>query len=443
VKRSGSVVPQRARAHAKKTRVVRALGRRRGAAAPAKKAKRAVAAKKQAAAVPERIGVGGIELGKTERAYLKRVIDSNRLSYGPVTREFERLFARTHDCAEAIFCSSGTSAMHMALAALKEREGWNDDDEVIVPAVTFVSTANVPWHCRMRVRMVDVEARTYNLDPAKLEAAITPRTRAVMPVHLMGLPADMDPILEIAKRRGLKVIEDSCETMFAKYRGRTVGSLGDVGCFSTYIAHFIVAGIGGFATTNDRDLAVRMRSYMNHGRDPAYLNIDVGVGATGDRLHDIASRRFSFVTAGHNFRATELEAAIGLAQLENRAQIIRRRGRIARTLIAGLADLEDRIQLPFIPPDREHVFMLFPIVVRDGDGRSLVNWLEDRGIETRDLMPLVTQPIMRRLYGDLTADFPVADWIVKGGFYVGCHQYLTDAQVARMIDVIREYFERR
>ena len=399
------------------------------------------------AAAPKRgtemIGVGGIELGPTERAYLQRVIDSNRLSYGPMTREFERLFAATHDCAEAIFCSSGTSAMHMALAALKERERWDDDDEVIIPSVTFVATANVPWHCRMRIRMVDVEPQTYNLDPSKLEEAIGPRTRAIMPVHLMGLPADMDPILDVAKRHGLRVIEDSCETMFAKYRGRTVGSLGDVGCFSTYIAHFIVAGIGGFATTNDRELAVLMRSYMNHGRDPAYLNIDAAAGATGDRLHDIASRRFSFVTAGHNFRATELEAAIGLAQLENRAAIVRRRGEIARSLIAGLADLQDRIQLPFVPPDREHVFMLFPIVVKDGSGRDLVNWLEDHGIETRDLMPLVSQPIINQLYGDLSADFPVAAWIARGGFYVGCHQYLTDEQVARMVAVIREYFARR
>jgi perosamine synthetase len=401
------------------------------------------AAAPRPAAAQGRIGVGAIELGAKEREYLQRVIASNRLSYGPVTQEFERLFAETHDCAEAIFCSSGTSAMHMALASLKEREGWQDDDEVIVPAVTFVSTANVPWHCRMRVRMVDVEPRTYNLDPTKLEAAITPRTRAILPVHLMGLPADMDPILEIARRHRLRVIEDSCETMFARYRGRTVGSLGDVGCFSTYIAHFIVAGIGGFATTNDRDLAVRMRSYMNHGRDPAYLSIDAAEGASGERLHDIASRRFWFVTAGHNFRATELEAAIGLAQLENRALIIRRRAEIARALISGLADLEGEIQLPYVPDDRDHVFMLFPIVVRNGDGRGLVNWLEDHGIETRDLMPLVSQPIMRRLYGDLTSQFPVAEWILKGGFYVGCHQYLTDAQVARMVAVIREYFARR
>jgi dTDP-4-amino-4,6-dideoxygalactose transaminase len=388
------------------------------------------------------VGVGGVRFGDREREYVARVLDGNRLSYGPMTRAFERLFAEIHECAEAIFCSSGTAAMHMALAALKEREGWDDGDEVIVPAMTFISTANVPWHCRMRVRLADVDARTYNLDPARLEGALTPRTRAVMPVHLMGLPADMDPILDFAGRHGLRVIEDSCETMFARYRGRRVGAMGDVGTFSTYIAHFIVAGIGGFATTNDGDLAVRMRSYMNHGRDPAYLHIDAARGKSGQDLHDIAARRFSFVTVGHNFRVTELEAAIGLAQLEDREAIIRRRGEVAQRLIEGLSDLEEHLQLPHVPDDREHVFMLFPLVVRSGDHRGLVNWLEDHGVETRDLMPLVTQPIMRALYGDLGADFPVANALARSGFYVGCHQYLTEEQVERVIDVIHAYFAR-
>src|SRR5687768_1588968 len=183
----------------------------------------------------KQIGVGGLELGAPERKYLDEVIASNRLSYGPMTARFERDFAELHDCRYSVFCNSGTSALHIALAALKERHGWANGDEVIVPALTFVATSNIVLHNGMVPVFVDVERDTYNLDPRLLEEKITPRTRAIIPVHLFGLPCDMDPILEVARRHDLRVIEDSCETMFAGYKGRKVGSLGDIGCFSTYI----------------------------------------------------------------------------------------------------------------------------------------------------------------------------------------------------------------
>ncbi len=328
----------------------------------------------------------------------------------------------------------------MALAALKEREGWLDGDEVIVPATTFIATHNIVRHCRMAARFVDVERDTYNMDPTGLDSVVGPRTRAIIPVHLMGLPATMKPIQEIAGRHSLRIIEDSCETMFAHYQGRPVGSLGDIGTFSTYVAHFIVAGIGGFATTNDDDLAVRMRSYMNHGRDPIYLRIDADQGLEGEALHEIAKRRFSFVTVGHNFRCTELEAAIGLAQLEERDAIVARRRSIADRLTAGLSSLGERLQLPSIPEGRDHVFMLYPLVLRKENKRSFVNFLEDRGIETRDLMPLVDQPIIQSMYGDREQFYPVAGWLNRSGLYIGCHQYLGDDDVDFMIETIREYF---
>ena len=273
-----------------------------------------------------------------------------------------------------------------------------------------------------------------------MEGAITPRTRAILPVHLMGLPADMDPILEIASRRGLSVIEDSCETMFARYRGRVVGSMGDVGCFSTYVAHFIVAGIGGFATTNDPQLVVVMRSMMNHGRDSIYISIDDDLGAQGDRLREIVAKRFSFVRLGHNFRATELEAAIGLAQLEDRDTIIKTRRANANFYLEALADLSDHLQLPFVPSDRDHMFMLFPVVVREGSKQPLVNELEARGIETRDLMPVINQPFYRALYGDLESQFPVARHLNQSGFYIGCHQCLEPSDQQYVVETIRRFF---
>jgi dTDP-4-amino-4,6-dideoxygalactose transaminase len=294
----------------------------------------------------------------------------------------------------------------------------------------------------MRPVFVDVEQDTYNVDPTQLEKHLTARTRMIIPVHLFGLPAAMQPIMEFARRHQLKVIEDSCETMFARYKGRRVGSFGDVGCFSTYVAHLLVTGVGGLAITSDSDLHILMRSLMNHGRDSIYLSISDDQAKTGEELHEIVARRFSFVRLGHSLRATELEAALGLAQLEQYEAILERRAAIARRYLEAMSDLTDYLQLPSVPPDREHVFMLFPIVVRDADKRDMVNFLEDRMIETRDMMPLLSQPIYRRIFGDLLPQYPVAQWIERGGFYIGCHPYLQDEQVDYIIDTVREFVRR-
>jgi dTDP-4-amino-4,6-dideoxygalactose transaminase len=289
---------------------------------------------------------------------------------------------------------------------------------------------------------VDVDRATYNIDPALIEAKITPRTRAIIPVHLLGLPCDMDPILEIAKRRGLRIIEDSCETTFARYKGRRVGSFGDFGAFSTYVAHYIVTGVGGLATTNDPDLAVRFRSLMNHGRDSIYIQIDDDKGAKGKRLHEIASKRFSFVSLGHSFRATEFEAAVGLGQIERKDSIIKARQGNAKFLRERLSDLQDHIQLPTVPVGRDHMFMMFPIVLKREPKASLVNFLEDNKIETRDLLPLLSQPVYKKLFGDLEPRYPVARWLNQCGFYIGTHQYLTRKELKYMVDRIYGFFKR-
>jgi perosamine synthetase len=389
-----------------------------------------------------KVTVGDLQLGAQEKKYLAEVIDSNRLSYGPFTRKFEEMFAEMHDCKFAIFCNSGTSALHIALAALKELHGWNDGDEVIVPAVTFVATSNVVLHNRLTPVFVDVDPLTYNLDPDQIEAKITPRTKAILPVHLLGLPADMVAISEIATRHNLKIVEDSCETMFANCAGRKVGSWGDIGCFSTYIAHYIVTGVGGFATTNDPKLAVMLKSLMNHGRDSIYLSIDDDDGVSKKQLFEIAARRFRFEHVGHSFRCTEMEAAIGLAQLERKDSIIERRTAIASRYLERLEGLSDVLQLPTIPQDRDHVFMLFPLVLRDGSKRELVNHLEANGIETRDLLPLINQPVYRKMFGDLEPQFPVAKWLNASGFYIGCHQTISDEAIEYVVNKLYEFFGR-
>src|ERR1700730_18502514 len=143
---------------------------------------------------PHQIGVGGLVISDLEKSLIREVLDSNRLTYGPMSKRFEKEFATSHGCRFGLFMNSGTSALHIALAALKERHGWSDGDEVIVPAVTFVATSNILMQNGMTPMFVDIEADTYNIDPAKIEEKITSRTRAIIPVHLMGLPATMDPI---------------------------------------------------------------------------------------------------------------------------------------------------------------------------------------------------------------------------------------------------------
>ena len=392
-----------------------------------------------------RVNVGELILGPRERFHLQRAIDSNRLSYGPITQEFEATFAHLHDSPYACFCNSGTSALQIALCALKEQRGWQDGDEVIVPAVTFVATVNVVLQTGLKPVLADVDPHTFNIDPCRVSDAITPRTRCIMPVHLLGLPADMDPILELARRHDLAVVEDSCETMFARYKGRAVGSFGDIGCFSTYIAHLLVTGVGGLATTADPDLARLLRSLMNHGRD----NITISVGEDDEtqrpRFQETMTRPFRFERIGFSYRCTELEAAIGLAQIEQAEAILASRRATAAFFSRELADLSDVLQLPITPPDRDHAHMVYGLVVRSGLARPLMRHLEDRNIETREMLPLIHQPVYRNWLGppaEVARRYPIAQHLHDRAFYIGCHQFMTDADRRQVVQSIREFFRR-
>ena len=374
---------------------------------------------------PPVIGVGTLNISPRAKALVMEALNNNRLSYGPMMQRLESEFASLHHCRFGIMSNSGTSALQIALQAMKELHGWADGDEVIVPAVTFVATANIVLHNQLMPVLVDVDPHYYELDPSQLEAKITPRTRAIIPVHLFGQPADMGPICAIASRYNLKVIEDSAETMFASYQNRRVGSLGDIGCFSTYVAHILVTGVGGFNTTNDPEYAVRMRSLMNHGRDSIYISIDDDKDKSDEELKMIVARRFSFVSVGHSFRVTEMEAALGLAQLEESEAMIAARRANARLLIQKLAHLDGYLQLPKTRPGNEHSFMMFPIVLRDEPKTELVNFLEQNGVETRDMLPLTNQPVYHHLLNWCEDQYPVAKWVNQNGFYIASHQGLT------------------
>jgi len=391
------------------------------------------------------IGVGGLTVSARAKELVLQVLDSNRLSAGPMMSRFEAEIAALHGCRYALMSNSGTSALHIALAALKEVHGWQDGDEVLVPAITFVATSNVVIFNGLTPVFVDVDPRDYTIDPAKIEERITPRTRAIMPVHIGGLPCDMDPILDVARAHGLRIVEDSAETMFARDKGRPVGSFGDIGCFSTYIAHVITTGVGGLCTTNDPDLIVLLKSLMNHGRDSIYIRIDDDQGAQGADLFQIADSRFSFIRLGHSFRCTEMEAALGLAQLEEHEAHVARRRAIAARFDAGLADLEGRLQLPRVRPGAEHAYMFYPLTILDPWVRrdELIRFLEERSVETRYLLPLINQPIYRQMFGDLDDQYPVAARLNQQSFYVGCHPDLIDDDIDYVISCFDEFFRGR
>lgn len=386
------------------------------------------------------VGVGGFEVTPEARDAVIAVLESGRLSYGPVTKEFETTFARDHSLRFAAFCNSGTSALHVALQALKILHGWQDGDEVIVPAVTFVATSNIVIHNNLTPVFVDVEWGRYGLDPALLEAAITPRTRAIIPVHLFGQACDMRPIMEIARRHNLRVLEDSCETMYATYEGQSVGSFGDASAFSTYAAHVLVTGVGGLACSNRPEVAQLMRSLLNHGRDGIYIAIDDDQ-VEGDALKEVVARRFRFEHVGHSFRATEMEAALGVVQLRHAAELVSRRRAIAARLTEGLARFGERLILPTVLPGSEHSFMMYPIVTGPGvDRDALTFYLEEHGVETRQMMPLTNQPIYERLWPGIEGRYPVAREINRRGFYIGSHPAMSIDDADYVVGVFGDCF---
>ena len=399
-----------------------------------------------------KIGVGGAVITPYHKKLVNQVLDSGRLSYGPMLQRFESEFAKVCGRKYAISSNSGTSSLQVAVHALKDLGGWRDGDEILVPAITFIATPNVVLQNGLKPVFVDVDPKMYHIDPKKIEELITKRTRAIMPVHLFGISCDMDPILHIAKKYKLRVIEDSCEAVGVHYKKRPVGSLGDIACFSTYMAHLVTTGVGGFAATNDPKIAVKIRSLVNHGRDSIYLKMDDDKGVSGRALFRMANSRFSFISTGYSYRLTELEGALGVAELKYLQKNIRTRQAYASHLLKGLKPYEKYLQLPSWPAHSEHAFMMFPLVVKNlpagrqvtGISRNkLIHWLESNGVETRYLLPLINQPVYKKIFGDLEPKYPAAAYLNKYGFYIGCHPELGKKDLNHVISVFKDFFSQK
>ncbi len=344
-------------------------------------------------------------------AALQRVLDGHVYILGKEVERFETGFAAYVGAAHAIGVANGTDALHLALRALE----IGADHEVIVPAHTAVPTAAAIEMSGATPKFVDITADRYGLDPALVERAIGPRTRAIMPVHLYGHPADLGPLLEIARRRGLKLIEDCAQAHGARWRDRRVGAIGDIGCFSLYPTKNLGAiGDAGIVTTNDAALAQRLRQLRQYG------------WRTG-QLSEIA---------GFNSRLDELQAAILNVKLGHLDAGNARRRAIAERYLEAFGNLP--MALPHVEPDCEAVYHLF--VVRTPQRDALKAHLQARGVVAGIHYPVPCHhhPVYRGRFGDVR--LPVTEHVVGEILSLPMYPELTDAQVARVIDAVVSYF---
>ena len=362
-------------------------------------------------------------MGETARRFLNEALDRNWVSEGPNVKRFEEEFARKFGYPHAVAASSGTDAGIVAMAALRDR-GGRPGDEVITPALAFVATANCILAAGLTPKFVDVELETLNIDPALIEAAITPRTRAIQVVHTMGKPCRMEEILRIAAKHKLAVIEDCCEAHGATLNGKVVGSFGAMGLFSFYAAHMICSGEGGMISAQDAEWADLFRSIRSHGR-------------RGGQLY------FHFDRIGFNSKMNDLEAAIGLEGLENFDNTFRVRREYRARLWDLLEPLEDRMILYRDGPGEITCPHAFPLVLRDPKQpvEGLYRYLEDRGIQCKTLFgSLPVQHGAFRFLGYREGSFPVAERIGTTGLHFGVHQYLTEEDIEYAAESIRAYF---
>jgi perosamine synthetase len=320
-------------------------------------------------------------------------------SLGEYIPRFEQAFARICDVPYGVACSSGTAAIHLALEAL----GIGPGDEVMIPSFTLIVSANMVCLTGATPVLVDVRPDTWCIDPALIEAKITPRTKAVMVVHMYGHPCDMDPILALAKRYRLAVIEDAAQAHGATYHGRVVGGIGHLGVFSFYANKIITTGEGGMLVTHDRAIADRAALLRNQAFE---------------------EERFVHHHVGFNYRMTNIQAAIGLAQCERFAEKIRRKREIAATY-DGLLAGEDSLQTPARGDGCEPVYWMYGVVLKDSFGatkREVRDRLSAHGIETRSFfIPMHRQPVFQdghRRWPDLRGHYPVSDMLGECGFYL-------------------------
>jgi perosamine synthetase len=374
--------------------------------------------------------------GDEERAAIVAPLDTGWVVQGPCVNRFEGLFSAFTGAEHSIATTSCTTALHLAVVAL----GLHPGDEVIVPAFTWVSTANIVEYQHATPVFCDIDLKTFNIDVSAIEAAITPRTVGIIPVHLFGLSADMAPILDLARRRGLWVVEDAACGFNSWYHGRHVGTLGDAGCFSFHPRKSITTGEGGMVTTERADLNTRLRSLRDHGASRSDL-----------ARHENAQAYLlsDYDDVGYNYRMTDIQGGLGCAQMERAPTILA--GRTSRAhdydeALAGLAWLT----LPSVPGGYVHGYQAYVTLFRP-EAPSLQNVaalherrnalmaaLEAKGIATRQgTHAPVLQGFYARTYGLRPEQFPNACIADRLSLALPLYPQMTDDEHAFVVDTLR------
>lgn len=352
-----------------------------------------------------RIAVAHPVLAGNEAAYVQECLETTWISSaGRFIGAFESAFADFCEVPHAVATNNGTTALHLALVAL----GVGPGDEVVVPSFTYVATANAVRYCGAEPVLADCDPRTLGLDASSVERVLTPRTKALIPVHLYGHPADMDPLAEIASEHGLVIVEDAAEAHGARYRGRRAGGLGDCSTFSFFGNKIITTGEGGMVTASDPEVEARLRLYRGQGMDP--------------------QRRYWFPVVGYNYRMTNVAAAIGLAQLERVDVLLAARRAVASWYDQYLDGLQDLVTLPVEEPWAHHVYWIYNVLLARGiDRDEVMRRLDADGIETRPTFyPMHVLPP----YAADPALYPVADDVARRGVNLPTHGLLSEEDVA-------------
>lgn len=357
------------------------------------------------------ISVAAPLIGAKEKEYVNQALDSTWISSkGPFLERFEEMVASLCNVDHAIACNNGTTSLHLALVGL----GLEPSDEVIIPSLTYIATANVIKYCGGIPVLVDNDPFTMNIDPDSIEAAITPKTRGIIVVHLYGQSADMDRINEIAQQHNIWVIEDAAEAHGARYKGQVVGGISNCGSFSFFGNKIVTTGEGGALTTNDAKLAEKLRLYRNQGMDP--------------------NRRYWHPVIGYNYRMTNVTAAIGVAQMERLDLALKKRKELARKYDERLAQLDEYVDRPHVADYNEHSFWMYTILLRDHIASSrddIIIGMEEQGIETRPLFyPLHFMPP----YRDPNLVLPNAESCSRRGLNLPTHELLTENDLDRIVD---------
>jgi perosamine synthetase len=353
-----------------------------------------------------RIRLAKPALGYEESVAIKKVLESGVLTNGPRTAEFENLFAARHDVDNAVAFANGTVALAAMFLALRIGPG----DEVIVPSLTFISSATSVLHVGAKPVFADVDPITFNLNPRSAASAMTSRTKAILAVHYGGQPADMDELRSVADRAGIALLEDAAEAHGARYKGKSVGSLGDAAMFSFTPTKNITTGEGGMVTTNDGALARQLRLLRNHGQVSPYHHVLVG----------------------YNWRITELQAAMGIVQLGKLDEILVRKRRNAEWMRERLGSIAN-VRSPAEMPDREHVYMLFTLLVNRRD--YVLDRLLAAGIEARVYFPPVhRQPI----FSGGVWRLPVTDAVSRRMLSIPFHSLLTPEELEEIACALEE-----